>query len=599
MAAAESTGLTFVDEEEIPIAFLRIAHVDSENEQPSDVDSSEDEESTDESGEENDDSNGEEEQNYSNLRWSSAIRAPQDINFNGMRVEMEENSSCLQYFELLFTNDVYQLILDETIRFERQKRHLDRNLRGHLHDFTIPELKAWLGLTLNMGLVRKNSIKSYWSKNSVIQTPIFPNTMSRDRYLHFLRFLHFTDNDNAPDPADPNRDKLWKIKPFLNALLPRFTTVYAPSQNLSLDETLIKFKGRVQFRQFLPLKRSRFGLKGFVIADASTGYVLNTSIYTGKEGPAASKDLAMRVVLNLTEPYAHKGYRLFVDNWYTSVPLFLELERRSILSLACGTVRGNRKFLPKEIVDQRNEQVKRLKRGDSLFRQSGNLICCTWKDKKPVHLLSTIPEGLEIGQVERRLRSEGRWQSKNFTQPKLIKLYNSNMGGVDLGDQRIATCSRLMKGNIWYYKIFFHMLEVAVLNAHIMYQGAGHRGVSLGDFKELLVEQLIGGNSFRRDTLSPNVPEHVPDVRFNREHFHYPVKTATHRNCKVHIQRVETVYECGICQVRMCPAPCFERYHTLQQYLFDDPERNGAKRLKDVHGRPRAGPGRPRQRRSR
>ena len=72
------------------------------------------------------------------------------------------------------------------------------------------------------------------------------------------------------------------------------------------------------------------------------------------------------------------------------------------------------------------------------------------------------------------------------------------------------------------------MLEVAVLNAHIMCQGAGHQGVSLGDFKELLVEQLIGGNSFRQDTLSPNVPEHVPDVRFNREHFHYPVKTAMH-----------------------------------------------------------------------
>ena len=137
-------------------------------------------------------------------------------------------------------------------------------------------------------------------------------------------------------------------------------------------------------------------------------------------------------------------------------------------------MRSNRKFLPKEIVDQQHEQVKRLKRGDSLFRQSSNVIHCTWKDKKTVHLLSTIPEDLEIGRVERRLRSEGQWQTKNFTQPKLIKLYNSNMGGVDLGDQRIATCSRLMKGNIWYYKIFFHMLEVAVLNAHIMYQGAGH-----------------------------------------------------------------------------------------------------------------------------
>ena len=87
------------------------------------------------------------------------------------------------------------------------------------------------------------------------------------------------------------------------------------------------------------MKLSRFGLKGFVIADTSTGYVLNTSIYTGKEGSAASKDLAMPDILNLTEPFKDTVC-LFVHNWYTSVPL--ELERRSIL--ACGTVRSNRKF---------------------------------------------------------------------------------------------------------------------------------------------------------------------------------------------------------------------------------------------------------------
>lgn len=51
--------------------------------------------------------------------------------------------------------------------------------------------------------------------------------------------MHFVDNNNASDPTDPNRDKLWKISPFLNALLPRFTTVYSPSQNLSMDETHI------------------------------------------------------------------------------------------------------------------------------------------------------------------------------------------------------------------------------------------------------------------------------------------------------------------------------------------------------------------------
>ena len=436
------------------------------------------------------------------MRWTFAIQPPEGINFReevGMRVEMDNDSNCLDCFQLLFTHDIYQLIIRETKRFEHQKRQLEDNSLSDLHDFTLPELKACLGLTLAMGLVKKSNLKAYWSTDSVTKTPLFSSTMSRDRYLHIMRYLHFVNNCNAPNQTDPNRDKLWKIRPFLDALVPRFTAVYAPSQNLSLDETLIKFKGRLHFRQFLPLKRSRFGIKGFVIADSTSGCVLGTSIYTGKEGPAASKDLAQLVVLKLTEPYFNKGYKLFVDNWYTNVPLFLELEKKGIR--ACGTVRGNRKYLPQDIVDQQCEQVKSLVRGESLFRQSGNLICVTWKDRKLVHLLSTLPEGLGIGQIERRVKTRGQWQRQNIAQPQLIKLYNSHMGGVDLGDQRIATCCRLMKGNIWYYKIFFHMLEVAVLNAHIMYRRAGHPRVTLVKFKENLVRELIGGNAFDGTTF--------------------------------------------------------------------------------------------------
>lgn len=222
MAAAEPSGLTFVDEDDLPVAFLRIAHVDSDNEAPSDVDSSEEGESADESGEESNECEDTEERDYSNLMWSSVIRPPQDRNFNeevGMRIEMENNSSCLNYFELLFTDKKNEKKKD------CQKRHLDPNSRCHLHNLTVPELKAWLGLTLAMGLVKKPNLKSYWCNKSVIKTPLFPNTMSRYRYLHILRFMHFVDNNNVPDPADPNRDKLWKIRPFFNALLPRFTTV--------------------------------------------------------------------------------------------------------------------------------------------------------------------------------------------------------------------------------------------------------------------------------------------------------------------------------------------------------------------------------------
>ena len=253
MVAAESMGLTFVDEDGLPVAFLRIAHVDSDNEVPSDVNSRD-----------------EEEQNYSNMRWTSVIQPPEGVNFReevGMRVEMDNDNNCLDYFQP-------QLILRETKRFEHQKRQLEDNSLGGLHDFTLPELKAWLGLTLEMGLVKKSNLKAHWSTDSVTKTPLFSNTMSRDYYLHIQRYLHFVNNCNAPDQTDPNRDKLRKMRSFLDALVPR---------------------------------------------------------YAGKEGPAASKDLAQRVVLMLTEPYFNKAYKLFVVNWYTSVPLFLELEKKKEL----------------------------------------------------------------------------------------------------------------------------------------------------------------------------------------------------------------------------------------------------------------------------
>ena len=143
MAVAETIGLTFVDQDNLPVAFLCVANVDSDNEAPSDVDSSDKEESADESQEDSTDGEVVEDHDYSNLMWSSWTRTPQDRNFNeevGMTVETENNRSCLNYFEELFTDNVYQLILSKTIQFEREKYHHDRNLQDHLHNLTVADV---------------------------------------------------------------------------------------------------------------------------------------------------------------------------------------------------------------------------------------------------------------------------------------------------------------------------------------------------------------------------------------------------------------------------------------------------------------------------
>ena len=77
------------------------------------------------------------------------------------------------------------------------------------------------------------------------------------------------------------------------------------------------------------------------------------------------------------------------------------------------------------------------------------------------------------------------------------------------------------------------------------------------------------------------------DIRFNHMLFHQPVVTQTGRKCKVHLQGVDTNCECGTCHasVSMYPAPFFERYHTLCEYHFPGPSRDGPKKLKDANVR--------------
>ena len=171
------------------------------------------------------------------------------------------------------------------------------------------EFKAWIALTLNMGIMNKTSLRLYWSTETVFKTPFFPAVMSRDRYFQIMRYLHFVDNrEEVKDKNSPGCDKLFKIRKFLDLLFPRFLEVYNPERNLSIDETLIKFKGKIYFRQFILIKPGRFGIKCFTLAEASSGYGLVSKVYTGKENGVVRTDLGRGAVMGLTESSFNKGH---------------------------------------------------------------------------------------------------------------------------------------------------------------------------------------------------------------------------------------------------------------------------------------------------
>ena len=145
---------------------------------------------------------------------------------------------------------------------------------------SIAEMYVFLALTMLMAHVKKHTVNDYWIlPHDLTHTPHFSPYMSRDRYKNIMSMLHITTNTNVR-----SQDKLWKVRPIYDMLRRKFAQFFRPFQNLVIDESLVLFRGRLSFRQYIPAKRHRWGIKYFVLCDCKTGYVLDFLVYSGKGG---------------------------------------------------------------------------------------------------------------------------------------------------------------------------------------------------------------------------------------------------------------------------------------------------------------------------
>ena len=115
-----------------------------------------------------------------------------------------------------------------------------------------------MGLIVLMGQVRKESVRDYWSTDPTISTPIFPQTVSRNRFESIWQAWHVS--DNSQQTKDSGR--LFKIFPVYEYFLQKFRSVYSPKQELSLDEVMISWRGRLSFRTYNPGKKNEIRITG-------------------------------------------------------------------------------------------------------------------------------------------------------------------------------------------------------------------------------------------------------------------------------------------------------------------------------------------------
>ena len=104
-------------------------------------------------------------------------------------------------------------------------------------------------------------------------------------------------------------------------------------ENLSIDEQIVPFKGRISLKQYNPQKPHKWGYKFFVLADPK-GIMYDFIPYTGKiqlvEDPnVPDLKASSNAVLHLAQTIpSNKNHIIFFDNWFTSLPLLEHLASR-------------------------------------------------------------------------------------------------------------------------------------------------------------------------------------------------------------------------------------------------------------------------------
>jgi len=377
------------------------------------------------------------EKDLTDIRWASDLFQPTFHKFNsqhsGIKASIRYSASILDYFQLFCSEDFISFIVGTTNSYCSS---LDKNHNTiNSQNTSLPEMYCFLALKFLMSRNKKLKYSEYWSNDKLLRCNIFGEVMSRDRFLYLLKILHFNTNIVTADV-----DKLYKIREICDKLRQRFQEAFYPFQNLCIDESLLLYKGRLSFKQYIPSKRNRFGIKSFVLCDTKSGFVQDFIIYNGSLTTVDCVNEFIgksgNIVMELLKPYLGKGHTLYVDNWYTSPALFILLHHNQ--TNACGTVRKRRKGMP--VIQNK------LKTGEASFRSSKYLLAMRWCDKREVYMLSSF-HSEEFVETKRHYRTR-----EMIMKPKCVVDYNKLMGAVDKTDMVISTIHSERKALKWYKK---------------------------------------------------------------------------------------------------------------------------------------------------
>lgn len=347
-----------------------------------------------------------------------------------------------------------------------------------------------------------------------------------------------------------------------------------PNSSFSIDEQMIPFLGRCPVKQYVRNKPRPVGLKNFVLT-TSDGLILDFEIYQGVTSSFEIKKFGLgpSVILRLVQTLPAESY-VFFDRYFSTVSLMEQLLTLKIYGTA--TIMNNR------IKGMDFKKDRNMIRGESeAFVRSDKKLCVTkWMDNKSVLMISTA-FGVKPECFVKRW-DKTKKQRVEVTCPKVVSMYNKNMGGVDLCDQMIEYYRSFFKTKKWTLKLILHLFDLAIVNSWMEYR-RDMKSSNRSNVKDLLTfrlelgEYLISRTKKRpnADDFSDNDSENksgfrrtavpCPDKRYDGfEHWPLNEDLKNPLRCRLEGCDSRTRIKCSKCDIYLCLTKhknCFKQFH--------------------------------------
>ena len=152
----------------------------------------------------------------------------------------------LSFVQLFLTRELLEYLVAETCDYARYCRVELKKTRSYSwRGCNLQDIANYLGLQVFFGLCHVPNVRWYWRRNFFMSVPNVASLMTRDTYLALDRYCHAFNRRAIPRG---NTDRLIVVWPVLEYIRDRCKTLIVPSKNLSLDEGVMPYKGKLSIK---------------------------------------------------------------------------------------------------------------------------------------------------------------------------------------------------------------------------------------------------------------------------------------------------------------------------------------------------------------